>query len=111
MASTLGRDIGPSSCQIDKSDNHDMMLRVAKVLISDAAYRELVAMPTVIAARMRGIFERLEAWPTVTGAKPLRHDLKGHYRIRTGKYRVVFRVEGDTVKVLRIDHREDVYEG
>jgi mRNA-degrading endonuclease RelE of RelBE toxin-antitoxin system len=86
------------------------MRRVAKVLISEAVYKELVNMPTIIVARMRGIFERLKTWPAVSGAKPLRHGLKGHYRVRTGKYRVVFRVEGDTVKVLRIDHREDVYE-
>ena len=84
---------------------------VAKVFISDAVYKELVNMPTIIAARMRGIFERLKAWPVVSGAKPLRHDLRGHYRIRTGKYRVVFRVEGEIVRVLRIDHREDAYEG
>lgn len=101
----------PASSSFDKRDNHDIVWHVAKVLISEAVYHQLVDMPTTIAMRMRGIFERLKAWPAVSGAKPLRHDLKGHYRIRTGRYRVVFRVEGDTVKVLRIDHREDVYEG
>ncbi len=84
---------------------------MAQVIISDAAYKVLADMPVPIVLRMKGIFKRLQSWPAVSGAKPLRYELKGHYRIRTGKYRVVFNVEGNVVKVTRIDHREDVYEG
>jgi mRNA-degrading endonuclease RelE of RelBE toxin-antitoxin system len=45
----------------------------------------------------------------VSGAKPLGHELQGHSRIRTGRYRVVFKVEGDNVIVTKIDDRKDVY--
>ena len=70
----------------------------------------LELLPRDIQYRMHGIFDRLEKWPQVSGAKPLRHDLAGHYRIRTGDFRVLFRVVGDDVWIVRIDHRKDVYE-
>jgi len=60
-------------------------------------------------SRVMGIVARLENWPDVSGAKPLRHGLAGDYRIRTGDYRVQFRVEGDTVTVERIGHRDGFY--
>jgi mRNA-degrading endonuclease RelE of RelBE toxin-antitoxin system len=46
----------------------------------------------------------------LSGAKPLRHGLKGHYRIRTGDFRIVFRAVADEVWIVRIEHRKDVYE-
>lgn len=33
----------------------------------------------------------------------------GEYRFRIGDYRVVFDVEDDTVKILKIGNRKDVY--
>ena len=55
--------------------------------------------------------DRLERWPDVSGARSLRGRWKGCYRVRTGDYRVVFEVEGDTITILRVSHRKDVYEG
>jgi mRNA interferase RelE/StbE len=40
----------------------------------------------------------------------LKHDLRGYYRIRTGDYRVVFAVEGDTIVIMQVGHRKDIYE-
>ena len=45
------------------------------------------------------IFERLKAWPKVSGARPLRGPLAGRFRIRTGDYRVQFMLRGDAVVV------------
>ncbi|MBI5759049.1 MAG: type II toxin-antitoxin system RelE/ParE family toxin [Planctomycetales bacterium] len=45
----------------------------------------------------------------MSGAKPLSGHLAGHFRIRTGDYRVQFRVEGPTVIVERIGHRDGFY--
>ena len=67
-------------------------------------------MPKAIHDRVVRLFERLEDWPEVSGAKPLRGALTGWYRIRTGDYRVRFRVEGETVTVDKIGHRRDFYE-
>jgi mRNA-degrading endonuclease RelE of RelBE toxin-antitoxin system len=42
-------------------------------------------------------------------AKAMRGDLKGYHRIRTGDWRVLFRVEADVI-VVRIAHRSTVYD-
>lgn len=59
---------------------------------------------------MLEIFVRLQSWPDVSGAKPLRHGLAGHFRIRTGDWRVMFRVLSPNVIVVSIEHRSRVYE-
>ena len=49
--------------------------------------------------------------PFRTDSQRLSGNLAGWYRLRTGDYRVRFRVAGDTVIVDKIGHRSDVYEG
>lgn len=56
------------------------------------------------------VLVRLQEWPKVSGAKPLRHGLKSHYRIRTGHYRVQFRIEAHRVIVERVGHRDGFYD-
>ena len=70
---------------------------------------QLAGLPNVILARMQKIVERLQSWPDVSGAKPLRGDLAGHYRIRTRDYRIQFRVVDDEVIIERIGHRDGFY--
>jgi len=82
---------------------------MAKVIITPTATAQLDAMPRPIQARMAGLFERLQKWPEVSGARPLSGNLAGSYRIRTGDYRLQFRVEGKTVKVEKIGHRAKFY--
>lgn len=82
------------------------------VELTAEARSDLDALPLPIVARVLAIFERLRRWPDVSGAKPLRRTLRGNYRIRTGSYRVLFRVETvhELVVVWKIDNRRDVYE-
>jgi mRNA interferase RelE/StbE len=54
--------------------------------------------------------DRLEQWPNVSGVTPLRGDLAGHYRLRVGDWRIVFRVQGEDVIVVGVAHRKDIYE-
>jgi mRNA-degrading endonuclease RelE of RelBE toxin-antitoxin system len=54
--------------------------------------------------------ERLSNWPNVSGAKPLTGTLAGKYRLRTGDYRLQFHLEGRTVVVEKIGHRDRFYE-
>lgn len=54
------------------------------VVISPEAAAQLEWLPLAIRARVLAIVQRLARWPEVSGAKPLRGDLAGHYRIRTG---------------------------
>lgn len=80
------------------------------VTITESARRDFAALPRVIQARMLGLFERLADWPDVSGAKPLTGNLAGRYRLRTGDYRLQFRVRGDYVLIEKIGHRKDIYE-
>ncbi len=56
----------------------------------------------------RAIEERLTAEPDLYG-KPLRRSLKGYWKLRVSDYRIIFRIEKSTVKVLVIQHRSVVY--
>jgi len=83
---------------------------MAVVVYESDAATELAALPTSIKRRIAAIVLRLEQWPAVSGAKPLRGPLAGHYRIRTGDYRVQFHIEGDAVVIERVGHRDGFYE-
>ena len=83
---------------------------MATVTYEREAVEQLAGLPNVVLARLANIVRRLQNWPDVSGAKPLRGELAGHYRIRTGDYRVQFRVVGDEVMIERIGHRDGFYE-
>ena len=70
-----------------------------QVEITPGAGRQVDGLPKGVHRRVMEIFERLAKWPEVSGVKPLRHELKGNFRVRTGAYRVVFRVQGERVIV------------
>jgi len=46
--------------------------------------------------------------PEIFG-KPLRKSLRGYRKLRVGDFRVIFRIEKDTVKILVIVHRSKAY--
>jgi mRNA-degrading endonuclease RelE of RelBE toxin-antitoxin system len=83
---------------------------MATVVLTPAAQAELNALPVVIHARVIAVFEQLENWPAVSGAKPLRGNLSGQFRKRTGDYRVQFSVVGEMVTVTKIGHRDGFYD-
>jgi mRNA-degrading endonuclease RelE of RelBE toxin-antitoxin system len=69
------------------------------VVLTPTAVKEIEELPLPIIARVHRLVERLDQWPAVSGAKPLSGDLAGKYRLRTGDYRVQFRVE--TTRTIR----------
>ncbi len=83
---------------------------MARVVVSAGATRDIESLPLVAHARVLKVLERLVDWPDVSGAKPLRGRLAGHFRVRTGDYRVQFRVQGDDVIVQKIGHRDGFYD-
>lgn len=54
------------------------------------------------------IGRKLITHPDLYG-EPLRRNLAGYWKLRVSDYRVVFRIDGRTVKVLMIEHRSSVY--
>ena len=83
---------------------------MAKLTLTREAAEGLDDLPLVIHSRVLSLLERLEKWPAVSGAKPLTGPLAGRYRLRTGDYRLQFRVEGQAVIVEKIGHRDRFYE-
>ena len=74
------------------------------------AEQQLCNLPKSIRARVDDLIDRLKKWPEVSGVKPLRGDLAGHYRLRTGDFRLQFRVVGQDIIIERIGHREGFYD-
>ena len=56
------------------------------------------------------IEEKLARAPQEFGT-PLRHTLKGYWKLRVGDYRIIYKIESKRVIILRIGHRREVYEG
>lgn len=79
------------------------------VLLHDAAL-QLGDLPKPIKARMVELMVRLAEWPDVSGAKPLSGKLAGHYRLRTGDYRLQFRIQGGEVWIEQVGHRDGFYD-
>ena len=41
--------------------------------------------------------------------KPLTNKLKGCYKLRVGKYRIIYTIDNRIVNITKIGHRKDVY--
>jgi len=82
---------------------------MALVKVTPEAHAQFLRLPVVAKARVEKVYLRLRHWPAVSGAKSLRGNLAGRYRIRTGDYRVQFRVAGDIVTIEQVGHRDGFY--
>ena len=83
---------------------------MAIVVTTPEALRQLDRLPAEVIARVEKLYERLEKWPNVSGAKPLQGRLARRWRLRTGDYRLQFRVEGEMIIVEKVGHRDKFYE-
>jgi mRNA-degrading endonuclease RelE of RelBE toxin-antitoxin system len=79
------------------------------VCITPKALKEAEALHEPILTRVMRLVERLNNWPEVSGAKPLSGKLAGNYCLRTGDYRLQFCVDGQTIIVEKIGHRDRFY--
>ena len=81
---------------------------MAKIVLTRRAVKDLEGLDDQTRKR---ILEKLKAY----GQDPLQHSIKlavpklGTYRYRIGDYRVIFDLEDDTVIVLRVGNRRDIY--
>lgn len=87
---------------------------MAIVRLTPAAREQFSALPKGIKPRISKLIDRLTNWPNVSGVKQLSGALAGHYRVRTGDYRVQFvpTPEGKDwlVVVEKIGHRDGFYD-
>jgi mRNA-degrading endonuclease RelE of RelBE toxin-antitoxin system len=80
-----------------------------QVGLTAEAAEQFNKLPRSMQPRVDNIIRRLANWPAVSGAKALVGRLMGNYRIRTGDYRIAFRIVGNKVIVWKIGNRKDVY--
>lgn len=66
--------------------------------------------PRIVSAIVEFIYGDLAAHPRRVG-KPLGRELAGSFSARRGPYRVLYDIDDTTesVDILRVDHRSDVY--
>jgi mRNA interferase RelE/StbE len=83
---------------------------VYKLEISDKAIKDLKKLDKVVQKRIvkKIKFFMNEADP-LQFSKTLVNSKDGDYRWRIGNFRVVFDEDGNKIKLLRIQHRKDVY--
>jgi mRNA-degrading endonuclease RelE of RelBE toxin-antitoxin system len=83
---------------------------MAIVELTPKAARQFDELQVKIRARVNRLRIRLTHWPDVSGAKRLSGKLSDCFRLRTGDYRLRFRVRGEKVIVDKIGHRKDFYD-
>ena len=75
----------------------------------DVVKDDIPALPKTMRHRIQtAIATRLATHPEDYG-KPLKHTLHSLWSLRVGDYRVIYRITGDDVTILKIGHRRDVY--
>lgn len=82
-----------------------------RVALKSSAEKELLRLPDPILARIFPKIEALTANPRPFGSKKL-HGSRDLWRIRVGDYRAIYAIDdkAQTIHVMRIAHRRDVYD-
>ena len=75
-----------------------------KIFFSKRAEKYLASIPTRIAMH---ILDKIQEIPEGDIKPP--SGRKGEYRLRAGKYRILFYIESENLYIVKIDTRGDVY--
>ena len=77
--------------------------------LAQVVKKDIPSLPTRMKVVIRKAIETRLALDPVGFGKPLQYSLKNHRRLRVGDYRVVYRIEEQTVLIIAIKHRKEVY--
>lgn len=84
------------------------MVTIRNVIWTDKFERELRKVrDKELKARARKRIKEVVENPEI--GKPLRFELKGERSVRIPPYRLIYAVKGDTLYLLRFEHRKEVY--
>lgn len=75
-----------------------------------AALKELKKLPRSVSDQLHEVFEQLKHNPRPPGCLKMKGN-SGHWRIRSGNYRVIYEIQDSRLLVLIVDvgHRSDIY--
>ena len=82
-----------------------------KVIVEKQALKDLKALPVGVKRKFAKILIELEEYPIPAH----RYDVKklkgeeGTYRIRVGKYRLIYEIVDGTIHILAVSHRKNAY--
>ena len=71
--------------------------------------RDIAGFPQNIKVRIRRAIEDRLILDPVRFGEPLRRSLSGLRKLRVGDYRIIYRIQGQSVIILKIGHRKEVY--
>jgi len=82
-----------------------------RVVLSRQATRYFASVPVPLARRLAEVLKALESETHPPGAKPLKAEWKGLFRIRVGNVRMIYEPREDIgeIRVVKIGPRGDVY--
>lgn len=72
------------------------------------ALRELDELESSVSRRILDKIEKMSEEPSSCDVKKLKGS--DYYRLRVGDYRVIFVFEGNIIKVLKVGHRQQIYD-
>jgi mRNA interferase RelE/StbE len=81
-----------------------------KIHLSANAEKSLAKVEKSTRKRLINEINNLTEVPPLGDIKPLKGTRKS-YRARVGKYRILFELDGDTVRISSIDSRGGIYKG
>ena len=76
----------------------------------DVVKNDIPRLAHPVKQRVKSTIEAKLSCAPVEFGEPLRRTLKGYWKLRVGDYRVIYKVTGKTVLILRIGHRSEVYQ-
>lgn len=80
------------------------------VVFAESAGREWKRLPKSIQRRLENKLLFYSSQPdALKFAKPMIDSDYGHYRFRIGDYRLLFDVHNETIIILKVGHRREVY--
>lgn len=82
---------------------------ICRLLYHPLIAEDIEDLPANIKERVRQAIEKRLLPDPARAGRPLKQSLLGHRKMRVGDLRVIYRVQGDKIIVLKIGHRKDVY--
>jgi mRNA interferase RelE/StbE len=85
------------------------MIRYTLVYHPDVKKSDLPPIPANLRERIKRTIENRILKDPVKFGLPLRKSLKGYRKTRVGDYRIIYSLKGNTIFILKIGHRREVY--
>lgn len=82
---------------------------VFAILYTKTAGKDIEKLDAITKKRLKKKIEQFQSHP-LQYATQLTHPKLGTYRWRIGNYRIIFDIDKNTIIVLRVRHRREVYQ-